>query len=234
MKKFLPLIALVILMGYIGCGGENHPPVINDITFNQTDIYPQDNVICTVDATDEDEDPLTFTWSATGGSFSSTTGETVTWTAPSDTGDYTITVEAKDEGDATDTYSETVTVKSLQGSIYEENLNDVPIYDFQWSQSQINVTEAPANAEVDSITVTTNIDHSYVGDLWILFEAPDSTVCTLWDYNQYPAAGYQTITTDLLQGRDVNGRWRLWIHDGYAGDEGYLRDWNITIYYTLN
>ena len=53
MKKYLPIIGLLLLVVYIGCGG-NTAPVINDITFNPTAPYPGDTVACTADATDEE------------------------------------------------------------------------------------------------------------------------------------------------------------------------------------
>jgi hypothetical protein len=48
-------------------------------------------------ATDPDGDPLTYTWSATGGSYDGTaTGASAIWTAPPTEGSYTLTVEVAD------------------------------------------------------------------------------------------------------------------------------------------
>ncbi|GEM_PF-4829848 len=46
-------------------------------------------------------DTLTFTWSASAGSFSDNSGDTATWTAPATTGAVTITVTASDDGSPT-------------------------------------------------------------------------------------------------------------------------------------
>lgn len=230
MKKYLPLIGIIVLAAYMSCGGEeNHPPVIDDITFNPTDVYPGQDVTCTVVADDEDEDPLTYNWIVDEGTLSATAGESVVWTVPDNSDTYTITVEATDEGGLTDEFSKNLTV--LPNYMYGENTNSVPIHDTTWAISVINISGAPATAEVESLTVTLDITHTYPADLQIFLTAPDNTSTELWHFN-YPG-GTQTITTTIFAGRVVNGDWTLSVWDAYLQDEGLLNNWNITLWFEL-
>lgn len=72
----------------------NHPPVIMQI-IGQTD-WPasaQGQFICS--ATDPDNDMLTYSWIADGGTIIGN-GERIYWTSPSQAGKYHITVKASD------------------------------------------------------------------------------------------------------------------------------------------
>jgi len=104
----LPICLLVIA----GCGLFNSPPDITLVTASSTEVESGDVVSCAVVATDPDGDELTYTWSATGGSFDETSGLSVVWTAPEVTEQqtYTITVVASDPDGATDTASVDIVV----------------------------------------------------------------------------------------------------------------------------
>lgn len=100
MKKYSLLVLALVLAFFIGCPKKNHPPEITGITATPADsINTGGKVHLKVEADDEDGDDLDFTWSASSGTLSATTGEEVDWTAPNDTGTYTITVKAEDEED---------------------------------------------------------------------------------------------------------------------------------------
>jgi hypothetical protein len=228
MKKYILLIGLIILMGYISCGG-NTAPIITDIAFNPNQPSPGSDVTCTVSATDEDGDPLTYAWSANNGTFASNTGNPVTWTAPNSEGTYSIEVEASDGVDI-DTYSENIQVATGVGSVSGSNPNSIQILDGYYSALGITISGAPAGAEVDSITFTINIDHTSYSDLTVDMYAPDSVYTRYWEFN-YPG-GSQTRTSSILAGRPVNGDWWLTVTDWIMnGEEGMFNGWNITIYY---
>ena len=59
---------------------------------------------------DPDNDTTTVLWSATGGSFGNTTSDSTTWTAPTTSGDYILTLVATDEHNSSTTDTATITV----------------------------------------------------------------------------------------------------------------------------
>lgn len=76
---------------------KNQPPVIESFIANPTTVQPGGQSRITVSARDPEGDPLTYTWSASGGTLSSTTGPgEKTWTAPNTPGTYRITVSVTD------------------------------------------------------------------------------------------------------------------------------------------
>ena len=74
----------------------NSKPTIKSVTANPTSVQANGSVSLSCTATDNDNDPLTYTWSVSGGSLSSTDGQTSTWTAPTTTGNYTATCSVTD------------------------------------------------------------------------------------------------------------------------------------------
>jgi len=100
MKKMLLLTIFIVALAFISCQG-NHAPTIEEIIANPATLGPGESTTLFVDAYDEDGDDITITWHCLHGSFSSTTGQTVIWTAPSDTGDYAINVVVEDEAGLT-------------------------------------------------------------------------------------------------------------------------------------
>jgi hypothetical protein len=111
MSKKVALVAVCIAVLCIVCS-KNEPPVITSISVNPDDIYPNEEATLTVNAEDPDGDELAFTWSATSGNLSSTSGQVVDWKAPGDPGSYTVTVVAEDEAEAADTASKSIRVES--------------------------------------------------------------------------------------------------------------------------
>ncbi|HUV45834.1 MAG TPA: PKD domain-containing protein, partial [Dehalococcoidia bacterium] len=73
----------------------NQPPEISSLTPAQTQAYPSDMIEIQCNASDTDGDTISYEWSTTGGKFTGT-GPTVSWVAPEQYGDYTITVIVKD------------------------------------------------------------------------------------------------------------------------------------------
>lgn len=76
-------------------GPQNSPPVITSVTSTPSTVKVGETSTVTCNASDPDGDPLTYSWSITGGSISGS-GSTVTWTAPSTAGIYTVTCSVSD------------------------------------------------------------------------------------------------------------------------------------------
>ena len=66
-------------------------------------------------ASDPDGDALTFNWTGDGGTFGATSGDSVTWTAPSTAGTYHINVEVSDPKGATTSVGLAIVVTSGNG-----------------------------------------------------------------------------------------------------------------------
>ena len=98
----------------------NNPPVINSLVASADWTLPSGSLDVTCDASDADDDELSFVWSANGGSFTGT-GCEVVWTAPGQVGTYAITVIATDTYGGSDTET-LVTVVALEEPLIIEDL----------------------------------------------------------------------------------------------------------------
>ncbi|SDC31515.1 MULTISPECIES: PKD domain-containing protein [unclassified Candidatus Frackibacter] len=90
--------------------GSNDSPVINSVTISPSTIQVGETAIVTVDASDPEEDSLSYSYNTTNGSISDT-GNSVTYTSPSSTGTYTIEVTVSDGSNSVST-SKDITVTS--------------------------------------------------------------------------------------------------------------------------
>jgi hypothetical protein len=90
----------------------NQPPVIHGIDYSDSRFYPGEVYTITAQATDPDEDALSFYWQITseGRLLSESTINPFIWTAPSNTGDYDLNVVVSDSRGGEDEYSETISV----------------------------------------------------------------------------------------------------------------------------
>jgi hypothetical protein len=88
----------------------NHPPTIS-CTADKSAATATDTVTLTCNASDPDNDPLTYTWSATGGKVDGS-GPAVRWTAQGvQAGSYTVTAKVDDGRGGFASASVTVTVR---------------------------------------------------------------------------------------------------------------------------
>ena len=74
----------------------NSVPRFESVVISSNQVAPNHSIDLVAYATDPDDDPLTYAWSATGGTFDDDTSASTTWTAPAITGVYTLTVSATD------------------------------------------------------------------------------------------------------------------------------------------
>ena len=94
---FLLFFSLVLLLS--GCKttteSKNNPPVISAVNVNPQTVNTGGNATVTVTASDQDNNPLTYTYVPNGGAISGT-GSTVNWTAPGTAGAYSVAVTVTD------------------------------------------------------------------------------------------------------------------------------------------
>jgi hypothetical protein len=128
---------------------ENFLPTITSLTANPETVTPGWLSTVTVVASDRNGDPLTCTWSATGGTLSSTTGcGSVTWTAPAAVGTYTVSVSVTDNFPGHSPVSRSVSIvvnqvpvptliSPAEGAVLDNMCpyveTDWTIWDFDWS-----------------------------------------------------------------------------------------------------
>ncbi len=102
-------------------GKINYPPIINDITgrdaLNRVSTYttPGGKTQFTCNASDPNNDVLTYTWSADGGTFSGI-DKVVTWTAPTTEGIYKITCKVTDTGNLSVQSATSILVKNFSNT----------------------------------------------------------------------------------------------------------------------
>ncbi len=127
MKKLTLLYSISVLV-LISCSPtepKNDPPIITEIITNPSEPKAGETVILNAIATDKDNDILTYNWSATGGSFSSSgIGNPIYWYGPNAESDFDITCIVSD---GKDTDSKIITLSlyfdygRIFGYVYEES-----------------------------------------------------------------------------------------------------------------
>lgn len=90
----------------------NEAPQIVSVQKNEAFTAPGGTLQLTATATDADNDPLIFTWTANGGTFSGS-GNTVNWTAPGTEGIFQLAVRATDDQGLFAEASTTILVKNF-------------------------------------------------------------------------------------------------------------------------
>jgi hypothetical protein len=115
LSRILLILALCFVVGTVACNkggseepskpsssgsshiGDNQPPVISSLTAAQSSVAATNSTEIRCVASDPDGDKVRYTWSTNGGKFSGTTNESlIVWVAPSQYGDYEVTVEVED------------------------------------------------------------------------------------------------------------------------------------------
>jgi len=125
LRKYVIPITVLSLFALFSCeeceecptAADNNPPLTPVITASATTVESGGQVNLTAISTDQDSDPLTYLWDATGGSFNSTSGSAVVWTAPIVDNDqtFTITVEVKDDNCGSASASVNIDVTAIGG-----------------------------------------------------------------------------------------------------------------------
>src|SRR5665648_582360 len=118
---------LVVNSTSVGSGGEdnNPPPVISSLDANQDSIEINHDVDITCNASDQDGDTLTFSWTANGVSVGANDSY-LTWRAPDTAGTYTITCTVSDGKGGEDSESVSITVtEPSNGGNDNDNIGEI-------------------------------------------------------------------------------------------------------------
>ena len=113
MRKVFNLLLATFLIGMMlflqGCG-QNHAPEIIELSASPAEVRVNQQSFLWCRAVDEDDDQLTYFWSATGGSIASLGDERAVFQAL-DTGRFIIKCTVVDEHGAEDSASVVITVR---------------------------------------------------------------------------------------------------------------------------
>jgi hypothetical protein len=113
------------------------PPIITSLTANPTSVQVGGQSTISIQASDADGDPLTYEWSATCGTLSSTTGAgNKTWTAPSTVSTCTVTATVTDPSGANATAHVDIEVTPESSTTFH-------IHDRVATTDNLNVRSAP-------------------------------------------------------------------------------------------
>jgi hypothetical protein len=104
------VVAVVAVVVLVDTMLANHQPAIVNLEAEPDRVLPSGTCQIVCNATDSDDDELSYGWSADGGAISGE-GATVTWTAPGSQGSYNVTVIVSDSRGGAITDYVTVTVK---------------------------------------------------------------------------------------------------------------------------
>jgi hypothetical protein len=99
MRKLLTLLIAITALFIWNCEDPNEAPEVSAITASETAPFTGQTITLSASATDDEDDALTVTWSATSGTFTDTDMDSVSWTAPDAAAMVTITVTYSDGTD---------------------------------------------------------------------------------------------------------------------------------------
>ncbi|MBS4015575.1 MAG: hypothetical protein KGZ86_03970 [Candidatus Latescibacteria bacterium] len=118
MKYNIYLLSIITIFVFVLNCDSPKPPVISSIS-GPSSVSVNGSATFTCIASDPNGDPLTYSWTCTSGSFSSSAGSSVTWYAPGAHGSSTITVEVSDGTGREDSKSKTITIQSVTTTLID-------------------------------------------------------------------------------------------------------------------
>lgn len=196
-KWRLSLVALILctMLGS-SCVQSNNSPVINKLQPQKDTVTPSGSCIMVSVASDADGDILTYTWSATEGTFSGA-GPVVTWKAPHTPGTYTIIVKVTDGRGGKATRQLTMKVQVNQPPVVESLTAEPPVVKQGESTTIVCVASDPDGDELSYQWVATKGNISGQGST-VIWTGPDK-------------CGNYIITVTATDGKDGEASRKLTI-----------------------
>lgn len=174
--------------------GGNKTPVISSLTASSKTVQVGATIGLTCDASDPDSDPLSTTWSSGGsGTFSPDPpiGVSVSWTAPSTAGSYTITCQVSD-GKSTATASVDITVTTTSGNNSNPTITSGP--------TAAKTTLSPGEQTTVSVTAS-DPDGDVLSYNWTATGGKISPSGASATYTAPSVSGSYTVSVSVTDGR---------------------------------
>ena len=131
-------------------------------------------------------------------------------------------------GNATTTATTTVT-DTVSGQFTQTHSPSLAISHVATASDAITVPDSGAAV---SVSVAVDIEHDFIGDLFVELIAPDGTSRTLHDYEGGTLNAINQTYTPSFWGAQITGNWTLQINDDYHTGFGVLNSWTLAINHT--
>lgn len=118
MRKIIFISIFLLLFLSLACKKQNNHPVISSIT-GPSEVFVEGTYYFECIAYDPDNDYLTYNWTCTGGTLSSTYGKRVGWTAPERSGNIIIFCEVRDGRGGRDVMNKSIVIKRITDTIID-------------------------------------------------------------------------------------------------------------------
>jgi hypothetical protein len=174
------LIMVALIAGMVGCS-VNEPPTINSMAADADWVLPFGSLNVTCDASDPENDELSYEWTTSGGNITGT-GPEVVWTAPSGVGTYNITAVVSDSYGGSATHSLNVDV--VCSSVHAANIE----------LHQIQTAIVACMAEAETAQLTTWGD--WYGELDVITVVVGNVTYDAGDYIYGPFWATYTVQQD--------------------------------------
>jgi hypothetical protein len=190
---------------------DNSAPVIINLQADPSQLEPHGTALITCDAKDPDGDNITYSWKASQGSLAGS-GDKVTWTAPDNSGSFTITVTAADgkEGGIS-TKAVTVTIPEkpnnapvIAGIKYTRPGHSPITIKPDMTEREKDRTPDPLIRQYETADISclaTDADNDALEYKWYSIKGKGATVQWIAPSASYAQNGICTITCNVSDGR---------------------------------
>jgi len=130
-----------------------------------------------------------------------------------------------------------VHIVHAQSGIYGYNGTNTSIPDNGYVFAPLVISGVPNNAVVTGVDVYFSAIHPSSSDLKVaLYNADYGITHFIWENEGGGASNPNRTVSNVtaFNGRPVNTTWRLFVRDDHSGYSGYLDEWSIRIYYSVN
>ena len=138
-----------------------------------------------------------------------------------DTADFVLSPGSTEESTSTNTYV-------TSGQVTQTRSPALAIHDLQTVSDTITISDS---GTATSVSVTIDIEHTFIGELLVELIAPDGTARTLHDRIGGSADDIVATYTPSFGNISVAGNWILQINDNDNDDPGILNSWTLTVDY---